>query len=241
MDYKQLVDEILTRVAAKMAALENDLQAANKRKILILTQQHGTICHELLENTGLLSGCQIDCALQMEHQCNVEEYDAIVVYNLTNQALCKLADASADTPFSSLASQAILLGKRVYIPMEEIELYRYENTAPTAYYAMMKQKLKLLQDSGVILCSNKDLENLLTSSCPGFECLRKEPSKEAERVYTKIDKKIITEKDLKLITENGTTCIGIKSNAILTDLAKEYLNTRKIAVERENGSGRKQG
>ena len=239
MDYNQLVDEILMRVAAKMAALESDPKSSNKRKILILTQQHGTICHELLENQKLLSSCQIDCALQMEYQCKVEDYDAIVVYNLTNQALCKLADASADTPFTGLAIQAILMGRRIYIPTEEIELYRYENTAPSAYYAMMKNKLKLLQDSGVILCANKDLENLLTSSCQSLECLREEPSKEVERVYTKIDKKIITEKDLKVLTESGTTCIIIKSNAILTDLAKEYLNTRKITVERENGSGRK--
>lgn len=241
MDYKQLVDEILIRVAAKMADLEGDSSAANKRRILILTEHHGIICHELLENTKLQTCCQMDCALQKEYNCDLEDYDAIVIYNLTNHALSKLAGGIIDTPFTSLASKAILMGKRVLVPTEEIELYLYEKTAPDAYYAMMCDKLKLLQDSGVTICRNCELENILAGSCQSSECLKKEKSKTSERKYTKIEKKVITERDLKILTANGATCISINSNAILTDLAKEYLNTRKIAIEREISSGRRQG
>lgn len=232
MDYKQLVDEILKRVAVKMDNLEGEPSTTNKRRILILTQHHGTLCHEMLESTKLQDCCHMDCALQKEYNCDIEEYEAVVIYNLSNSTLSKLAGGILDTAYLSLASSAILMGKKVLIPQEEIELYRYEKTAPDAYYAMMCEKLKLLQASGVILCNHCELENILTGSCRCSEGSEKKQSATGEPF--KIDKKVITERDLRQLTAEGATCIHINCNAILTDLAKEYLNTRKIVVDREN-------
>lgn len=243
MDYKQLVDEILKRVAAKMVDLESDNQSANKmnkRRILILTEQHGTICHELLENSKLQTSCRLECALQNEYNCDLKDYEAVVIYNLSNSALSKLAGGIMDTPFINLASKAILLGMKVLVPTEEIELYQYEKTAPDAYYAMMCDKLKLLQNSGVTVCKHCELENILAGCSQSPECLKKNLSLAEERKYAKIDKKVITEKDIKSVTADGATFISINRNAILTDLAKEYLNTRKVVIERENSSGREQ-
>lgn len=237
MDYNQLVDEILKRVAIKMADLERDTSAANKRRILLLTEQHGTLCHQLLESTKLQASCHMDCALLSEYDCDIEGYDAVVIYHLSNSALSKLAGGSLDTAFLSLASSAILRGKKVLLPKEEIELYRYEKTAPDAYYAMMCEKLKLLQNSGVILSNYCELENILAGSCQSIEDFDNKQS--ISNKYVTIDKKVITEKDLRLITADGATGIRINCNAILTDLAKEYLNTRKIIVDREKSSGDK--
>ena len=217
MDYRQLVDEILKRVALKMTDLKEDTSPINKRRILLLTEQHGTLCHQLLENTKLQDCCHMDCALLSEYACDLEEYEAVVIYQLSNSALSKLAGGILVSAFLSLASSAILMGKKVFIPKEEIELYRYEKTAPDAYYAMMCEKLKLLQDSGVIQST---------------ECSEKKHNTIDK--YVKIDKKVITEKDLRLITADGANRIRINCNAILTDLAKEYLNTRKMVVDRED-------
>ena len=97
---------------------------------------------------------------------------------------------------------------------------------------MMCEKLKLLQDSGVILCNHCDLENILAGGCQSTECSEKKHNTIDK--YVKIDKKVITEKDLRLITADGANRIRINCNAILTDLAKEYLNTRKMVVDRED-------
>lgn len=69
--------------------------------------------------------------------------------------------ACATPPIPVWAAQAILTGKRVYVPTEEVELYRYASTAPAAYYAMMKERLDLLLTSGVVVCSKHNLEGLL--------------------------------------------------------------------------------
>ena len=241
MDYNQLVDEILTRVALKIASLDEEKSTTNQKRALILTEEHGIICHELLEHKRLQSYCHVDCALYLDYQCDLVNYDTVIIYNFTNQVLSKLAGGILDTPLLSLASKAILMGKRILIPTEEIELYRYEKTAPKAYYVMMSDKLKLLQESGVMFCPAVDLEKILTGNYQRPEAQKVEVSKGCETRYAKIEKKIVTEKDIKTFTANGINSIGINSNAILTDLAKEYLNTRGIRVERENSSGRKQG
>jgi hypothetical protein len=75
---------------------------------------------------------------------------------------------------------------------------------------------------------------------PDLECPKKELSAAKERIGIRIDKKVITERDLKKLAGDGVNCICINSNAILTDLAKEYLNYKKIMMEREPSTGRKQ-
>jgi ethanolamine utilization protein len=246
MDKNRLVDEILERVSVKLADLESRNSITNKKRILILAEQHGTKCHELLDNSNLQTCLHTECALLKEYNCDIMDYDAVVIYHLSINALSKLASGVCDTPFISLASKAILMGKKVVIPNEEIELNQYEQTAPSAYYAMMNEKLRLLKDSGVIFCSYSDVESILMGDCQKPACCVKEtnsinetnPMKERKTV--KVDKKIITERDLKKFELESLDSICINSNSILTDLAKDYLNYKKIEIVRELTTGRKQ-
>ncbi len=250
MDYMLLVDEILSRVMKKLSEqdVSNNLPT-NKNKVLILTEQHQTICHELLENSKLQTCCEIECAFLKDYNCEMDDYDMVVIYHLTNHALCKLAGGICDSPFLSLASKAILLGEKILIPKSGIELYQYEKTAPKAYYAMMIEKLKLLEACGVIICDEREMELILTSCCPSHICqerinlqdLEAQPDKSKDDVKLMdalnsniilIDKKVITESDIKKSIYDGTSCIHISSKAILSDLAKEYLHNRKIKIQR---------
>lgn len=233
MDNNLLVNEILTRVSAKLSELEARSYVTNKRKILILTEQHGKICHELLENPRLQSCCQIECALLKEYNCDLNEYDTVVIYNISNNALAKIAGGIGDTPFTCMASKAILMGKKIYIPNQEIELYQYAQTAPTAYYAMLNDKLKLLRDSGVIFCQAEDLEQIFAGSEQPRTGQKISGIANGEGKRIAIDKKVITELDIKKFYSNDVSCLCIPSKAILTDLAKEYLSSKRIEIERE--------
>jgi ethanolamine utilization protein len=255
MDKNQLVDEILARVAAKLAGLESGEPSANQRKVLILTEHHDTLCHELLENKGMQSCCRLDCAFLKEYNVKIEDYDMAVIYQLSVDALGKLAGGICDSPFLHLASQAILLGKRVLVVEDEIELHRYKQTAPEAYYSMLEEKLNQLRSFGVLFCRYEDLEPVLSdrSRCnerspEEAEYIRKEAaglSKKSEQNEGKqklrIDKKVITESDIRKLAGDNIGCICINKNAILTDLAKDYLHNRKIGIEREASAERKQG
>ena len=85
MDTDALISEICRRVMEKAAALEaqgQDTADPAKPKILILTEKHGEICHETLENQILAGKYQTECALLKGEDCKAEDYEAILVYTL---------------------------------------------------------------------------------------------------------------------------------------------------------------
>ena len=62
----ELLNEICKRVQEK-------LQAIQLPSILVLTEEHGTICHETLENTELGRYYRMECALLADYQCSVKD------------------------------------------------------------------------------------------------------------------------------------------------------------------------
>ena len=71
MDFNALVDEIVARVAAKMEAAGDEAcpcgeAGDGKPGLLILTQEHGSVCHSMLESPRLLEYYRTDCALMKE-------------------------------------------------------------------------------------------------------------------------------------------------------------------------------
>ena len=170
MDHNAIVDEILRRVAEKISEAEGGSadcgecsDCGDKPGLLILTQDHGTACHAMLESEALKAHYSTDCALMHHYEVDLNNFEAVILFNLTCDALCKLASGTCDSAYTRLASQAILSGKKVYIPTEEVELYQYKETAPAAYYHMMQQKLDLLVASGVVVCAQASLCLLYTS------------------------------------------------------------------------------
>lgn len=51
------------------------------------------------------------------YEVDLNNFEAVILFNLTCDALCKLASGTCDSAYTRLASQAILSGK-VYIPTE---------------------------------------------------------------------------------------------------------------------------
>ena len=168
MDHNAIVDEILRRVAEKISEAEGGSadcgecgDCGDKPGLLILTQDHGTACHAMLESEALKAHYSTDCALMHHYEVDLNNFEAVILFNLTCDALCKLASGTCDSAYTRLASQAILSGKKVYVPTEEVELYQYKETAPAAYYHMMQQKLDLLVASGVVVCAQASLEQVI--------------------------------------------------------------------------------
>lgn len=160
----RLIEEIVARVAAKLAELQLTTGEVCKEPVcekrpglLAITQEHGECCNDLLECEEIKAHFRTECALLNEYKVDLADCEAVVLFQLTCDTLAKLASGMCDTPYTRLASQAILMGKKVYIPAEEVELYQYADTAPKAYYNMMKAKLDLLMDSGVEICPMCDL------------------------------------------------------------------------------------
>ena len=233
-----LVDEIIKRVSQKLAEADSaapDGAADGKPKLLILTQEHGTLCHQMLESPRLTERYAATCALMEGYQCDMAEFDTVLLFNLTNEVLAKIATGLCDTPYTRLASQALLLGKRVFVAKEEVELYRYASTAPAAYYAMLEGKLRLLTASGLSVVSAEGLEDaVLSESAPAAPktCCAAKPAA-APAKEQKLSKRVVTERDVISLKENGVTRALIGEKTIVTDLARELARTRGIEIVRE--------
>lgn len=245
MDFNALVDEIVARVAQKIDEASESIKPAvscevckedvNCPKLLILTQCHGTTCHEMLESQRLTAKYKTECALEKQYDCDITDYEAVVLYNLNNEALMKIAEGNGDTPYTSLAVRAILMGKKVIAVREEVELFDYKSTAPAVYYGMMMDKVKLLERSGVVFCDRCAVEDAVLGekteppkqSC---ECACEVCAEASESKEVTISKKVITEKDVTSAHSMGATILRVGAKSIVTDLAKDYAHDRRIEI-----------
>ncbi len=235
MERAELVEEIVRRVAARLSAMdetEPPAQQEQKQGLLLLTQAHGRECPCALESEAIRAKWRVDCALQREYQVDLEDYEAVVISGLDCGALDRIASGTWSCPYTRLATQAILMGKRIFILAEEVELYRYRESAPTVYYKMMQQKLDFLQAAGAVLCTRSDLEQLLaeTSPAPHKQTPAAEPSTAQEK---KLSKRVLTERDLFDAEKQGACCIRVSKGCIITALAKDAAAARGISIVME--------
>ena len=222
MDHNAIVEEILRRVAEKISEAEGSCAApadsGGKPGLLILTQDHGTVCHATLESEALKARYRTDCALMHHYDVELDDYEAVVLFNLSCDAMAALASGACDSAYTRLASKAILSGKKVYVPTEEVELYQYKETAPAAYYNMMQQKLDLLVASGVVICAQASLEQVILGSAspvpaaaaPVRAAAPAEPAPApaaacCEERAVRVNKRVLTEKDLIEANQSGVT------------------------------------
>ena len=245
-----LLNEIVARVAAKLAEVEGGEAAPaaadrdDREGLLLLSQEMNDTCRAMLKCEKLKARFRVDCASLQSEPAELDSYGVVVLTGLTNEALAKLALGLCDTPYTRLAAQAILTGKRVYVPTEEVELYRYASTAPAAYYAMMKERLDLLLASGVVVCSKHHLEGLLLGgaaceSAPAEGPAAADPSAPApmpaarEEKLVHVTKRVLTERDIRDAAAEKVTCIHVPAKCILTALAKDCAKEHGIRLVQE--------
>lgn len=244
MDIDALVTEICKRVQEKLEAGTEEpasVEGTPLPKLLVLTDSHGEECHKTLECRKLAEYYQTECALLQDYNCRIEEYEAVVAYTLTNESLGKIAWGIYDNGYTRLFGRALLAGKKIFVPREEVELYQYREKAPGAYYQKIEQNLKLLLDSGVVIAPREKLADLLLTgeepaapSAPACEPVAE------EKEYT-LYKKVITEKDVTAADREKATAVVVPERAILTDLAREYARKRNMEIIRRDISVSKRG
>ena len=250
MDHNAIVEEILRRVAEKISEAEGSCapcaDSGGKPGLLILTQDHGTVCHATLESEALKARYRTDCALMHHYDVELDDYEAVVLFNLSCDAMAALASGACDSAYTRLASKAILSGKKVYVPTEEVELYQYRETAPAAYYNMMQQKLDLLVASGVVICAQASLEQVILGSAspvpaaaaPVRAAAPAEPTPApaaacCEERAVRVNKRVLTEKDLIEANMSGVTEVHIGGKTIVTALAKDAAKDRGMTIVRD--------
>ena len=272
MERNEMVEQILSRVMEKLAAAGETVTEAELMQtlssaaaplpgLLVLTQEHGTDCHKLLESPRIKEKYRTGCALLNEGETTLDGIEAVVLFNLTTEAMCKLASGITDTPYTKLAAQALLMGKKLYVPREEVELYKYPVGGLGSYQCMLQAQLTKLVSFGLKICPLDQLEDCILgeasceaapelpkeeASCGTSEACSKseaaeepapavtvsEKEPESEKEIT-FSKKVISERDIIEANREGVTVIRVTSRNILTALAKDAAVTRNIRLIRE--------
>ncbi len=254
MNNEAMVAEILKRVQDKINALglqEGELSSSACEVksalpgLLILTADHGTRCDSAFQCSKLNANYNVECALYKEYAVNIDDYDVVIAYTLTNELLGKLANGIFDDNYTRLFGKALLSGKKIYVPKEEVELYEYKTVAPKPYYHKIASNLKLLEDSGVVVAPMEKLAEILVGGCAAAECpVEAKPEAKVEApepvaapavssgLEVAIAKRVITEGDIRNNAKADT--IIIDNKALLTDLAKELAAKEKITILRDN-------
>ena len=246
---QSLIEQVVARVIQKVQENEGAPagecpqccadNSTGKPGLLILTQDHGEHGHQMLESARLKERFATSCALMADYNCDLTGIDTVIIYQFTIDAMSKLASGICDTPYLQLLSQALLTGKHIYVPKEEVELFDYVSTAPAVYYAMLEEKLRVLTASGLVVCPKADMEDVILGSAPAPKpacCTaaaapaggKPAPAGKEQR----LEKRAITEQDLFVLKKDGVDCVRVKANAILTDLAKEFVKTNSMTILR---------
>lgn len=241
MDMDLLIELAVRAVKAYLEKEGITSVVPEERKVnsaLILTEHH---CEECAVEKLDSELCKVTCALAQNYEVNVDDYDSIVLYNMTNSNLFKIANGCTDNKFLALAAEAILKGKRVIMVKEEVEILKYEETAPKALYNNIYKNLQILLDSGVELLAAEDVKDAI---CEGAEAPEApaEPAREEVKVAQAapasapvaaapkaesndsvlvLTKRVITERDIREAAAKHYKKVQLPEKPVITYLAKD--------------------
>lgn len=238
MDMDLLIELAVRAVKAyleKEGVVPAAAPAVEPRKALVLTEEHcGENCSVESYGSEL---CKVDCALAQNYEVNVDDYDVVVLRDMTNSNLFKIANGCTDNKFLALAAEAILKGKRVVMVKECVEILKYAETAPKALYNNIYKNLQILLDSGVELVENENVNAALTDGMEVPAPVAESPKAPTEKVEVEADapapkaesadsvlvlkKRVVTERDIKAAAAQHYTKIQLPEKPVITYLAKD--------------------
>ena len=236
MDMDLLIELAVRAVKAYLEkeGITSAVQAERKvNSALILTEHH---CEECAVEKLDSELCKVTCALAQNYEVNVDDFDSIVLYNMTNSNLFKIANGCTDNKFLALAAEAILKGKRVIMVKEEVEILKYEETAPKALYNNIYKNLQILLDSGVKLVSAEDVKDVICEGADApAEPSREEvkaveaasapvaaaPKAESDDSVLVLTKRVITERDIREAAAKHYKKVQLPEKPVITYLAKD--------------------
>ena len=134
--------------------------------------------------------------------------------------------------YTKAFGKALLCGKKIYVPEEDVELYHYRKTAPREYYGKLEANLELLKKSGVEILPNEQIGPAILGSECCTSSTEVEVSAKAEEKDLAFEKRVLSERDMIIAHQGKVTRILVNGKTIVTDLAKDYAKKYHIVIEK---------
>ncbi|SDY20912.1 hypothetical protein [Eubacterium barkeri] len=236
MDVNQLIEEVMARVATQLSETEPSAQKKaaepQKPRWLVLTDPQGEGGPSLVEDPGLKAQYCLE-AVSEDSGTAFGAYTGIILKGLRCSTMGQLAAGTGGSPYVETIMSAMLLGKRIVVPREGIQLFGVPQNERGPYWRIFEKQLEALKTLGLEVCDQVELMYCLGNepqSPKGSEEIPKEIPE--EKKVAAIEKHIITEVDIVKANREKPQIIYIPGNAILTDMAQEFIDDCEFSVER---------
>lgn len=226
MSKDELIDEILKRVLKKISERENQHENMPTLPKLLVIANPECAQRNLQDYEDILGkDYEIHCSCEYQNDIELADYSSIVITDLDNGSLSKLAKGEFESSYLALIGRAIMAGKKILLPLEEIEFKRYEKTMPTLLRGLLTQKLNVLKQWKVEM---KPLNDIATELIKVGRRSVMPDGFDADVLH----KKFITDKDVLSVIDAGVGEIRIAKTSIITDIAMERIKKHGLNLLR---------
>lgn len=161
----------------------------------------------------------------------IEEADVLCLVNSNAKMFAEITRAYADNEEAKQVLDHLSIGRKVIVVEEGIDYRKYKQTCPSKLYERWLSYEQTLKSYGVEFVK---IEELLISSkesefCP-FESSNL--NTEVDTSNSVIAERVVTESNLSQIPKKNSKTITIKSDAIVTPLAQDYIRQEHLILKR---------
>ncbi|MDY2960294.1 MAG: hypothetical protein SOR72_05815 [Hornefia sp.] len=221
MTIEQIVDQVYNQVKIMLETASD----SSFPKALMMTRSKAESEATSNIEAELSQVCTFINSSDLNNNCDLTDYEFIVIKNLDNDYLAKLSGGIFETPYLRLINKAIMLGKKVFLPQEGIEFLKYEKTAPVAFMQNFNGKLNELKRWKIIVKPEAELIGELRKQYAKI-------GKNYGNAANTLDKRVITSKDISSLWNLGCREMSISEKSIVTDVAMELIEKNKIKINK---------
>ena len=220
----ELIEAITKQVVQSLSKGKDMI--SDRPKIFILGNQDAASC---------LSGqFLLETAADIDGMVSVSDYEAFVITQTDTALLADMAQGLCRCPGARVISEALFLGKPVYVAEEGISFLSFKHTANARYYQMFVEYLKRLESFGVAVLSMEQICQECSGKTIGkTEHAGLEPVKKEEKMQT-TQAALFSAEMARAFARTGETTLQVAQGTLITPLAKDVLREKKIKLVYED-------
>lgn len=227
MDMEKLVAEIVKRV--------EEILRAQRSKVLVITRLNHQGCQVIKNRQTISEEYKTHYAIDSQYEVNPKEYEEIIIYDLDNENLSKITLGIFDNSYLRLINKCLLLGKKITLVKDDIEIFKYKDTVQDKFSEFFKDKIDILLQWGMNLDTEEEILNRLSMGNSQEKLVRDHREKKEQVKENLLTKKVVTERDVEDSFREGNKKIFIGEKTLVTDMAREYAQKKGISIEANRG------
>lgn len=234
MENKELIEAIVSEVLKRLEISKTTAEKeSNKEKIILMDDLKLNFSDELQKKYELVYFSEI------KNEIKFDDIKGIIISKLTSKLLVELSELIQLNSRSEFIMKTLLEGKKIYVLIDGVNYYQYQNTSPKIIYNQLLEAEDKLKNFGIEFINFVELERKLMQgdnyNSDKLNSLKvvnnNENAENNENEYFLLDKKLINYSIIKKLYEKDYLKIEIKKSSIVTALARDFIKDKNIKIK----------